>query len=169
MVRRIALVVLAALALAAGSAAAGTGGYPNAAARCRATGRLAGACPRFQWGYEAGGRWSTISSRGFDYRNCTDYVAWKLGLTWWDFGFPGRGDASLWRRYAPRAGFVVTHTPHVHDVAWWPASADEPEGHVALVVRVGAGGTVTVAEYNEDGLGRYDWRVAQAPAYLHRR
>ena len=167
MLRRLALCAVLA-ATAAGPASAATGGYPNAHAPCRWTRSADGLCAHFNWGYRMpDGSWLPISRRGFDYRNCTDYVAWKLGLTWQVFHFSGRGDASEWRAHAAWIGRVVTHVPHVGDIAWWPASATEPEGHVALVVALGPAGTARVAEYNYDGYGRYDVRTTYAPAYLH--
>lgn len=165
--RVLALAVVLAALLAAPAGAAG--GYPNVGARCRATGAVSGACPQEQWGYRSrSGVWTTISRRGFDYRNCTDYVAWRLGLTYRLFHFSGRGNASLWRAHAAWIGRVVRHSPRVGDIAWWPATAAEPEGHVALVVALGPSGTARVAEYNWDGLGRYDVRTTFARAYLHR-
>ena len=167
MAARFALVAVLAAVFAAPAGAA-TGGYPAAYAPCRWNGAVYGPCTDFAWGYRAhDGSWSLISKRGFDYRNCTDYVAWKLKLTWGDFHFSGRGDASLWRAHAARIGRIATQTPHLGDIAWWPASSSEPEGHVGIVVALGPAGTARVAEYNYDGYGRYDVRTTYAPAYLH--
>src|SRR5262249_23490759 len=69
--------------------AKGGGGYPDDAALCEWTDKRDGACTDYDWGYaQKNGRWSLISNRGFNYRNCTDFVAWYMGLTWSSFEFP---------------------------------------------------------------------------------
>ncbi len=108
-----------------------------------------------------------LSSRGFGYRNCTDFVAWKLSLTWSQFKFPvGKGDARDWEAYATNAGYQVTQTPSVGDIAWW-GSLD----HVAIVTVVHPGPTTTVdvEEYNQQYTGVYGTRQnITADAYLHK-
>src|SRR5947209_19066140 len=60
-----------------------------------------------------------LSPLGFDYRNCTDFVAWRLNkqqgvtaspwaFTWSTLGFPaGKGNAVDWKSYAAAAGYTV--------------------------------------------------------------
>jgi surface antigen len=149
----------------------GGGGYPDAGALCKWTGRPTGYCAEYEWGYrQASGRWQVISGRGFNYRNCTDFVAWFLGVGWSSFRFPaGRGNASDWAAYAGNAGLKVVHSPTVGDVAWWGRERAHGFGHVAIVTAVNSNGTVTIAEYNGDGEGDYDLRPnVVADAYLHR-
>ena len=150
----------------------GGGGYPNDGALCEWTGKHNGPCPYYDWGYLLpSGRWSLLSSRGFAYRNCTDFVAWFMGLTWSSFHFPaGKGNAVDWKAYAGHAGLQVTSVPSVGDIAWWGGEVGGGYGHVAIVTAVDADGSVTIAEYNGDGQGDYDLRPEiRADAYLHRR
>ena len=103
------------------TAGKGGGGYPNDDAICKWTGQHNGSCTDYDWGYRnANGTWSLMSSRGFAYRNCTDFVAWFEGITWSSFKFPsGLGNAADWKNYAGNAGFQVTQTPSVGDIAYW--------------------------------------------------
>lgn len=159
--------------VALGIGGKGGGGYPNDDALCEWTGQQGHgqSCADYDWGYLlADGKWQLLSSRGFDYRNCTDYVAWALGLTWSSFKFPaGKGNAVDWEAYAGNAGLTVTHTPSVGDIAWWGATASNPYGHVALVTAVNGNGTVTVSQYNGDNDGDYGFGYNEtANAYLQR-
>jgi hypothetical protein len=117
-----------------------------------------------------------ISPRGFAYKNCTDFVAFRTNVSWSSFGFPaGKGNAVDWRAYAGNAGFNVTASPSVGDIAWWGASTNSGFGHVAVVTAVASNGTVSVEEYNQPGDGTYRGPGAngrsnlRADAYLHRR
>jgi surface antigen len=114
-----------------------------------------------------GGQW--LSPRRFAYRNCTDFVAWFLGLSWSSFHFPGgKGDAADWKDYAANAGLKVTNSPSVGDVAWWGKERAGGFGHVGIVTAVAGNGTVSIAEYNGDAHGHYDIRPnVRADAYLH--
>jgi surface antigen len=149
----------------------GGGGYPDDAAVCAHTGRHDGYCADYDFGYRrANGTWALLSARGFAYRNCTDFAAWKAGVTWAAFKFPrGKGNASDWGDYAANAGLVLTQTPSVGDIAWWRKTASGSSyGHVAIVTAV-TGATVTVEEYNGGGRGEYRLRPGvRADGYLHR-
>lgn len=140
---------------------AGTGGYPY-------------------WSYDGPGSnpatytWTNSSGYGFSpygyaYRNCTDYVAWKL-TTANDFGdYRGLGNASGWAGAARGRGYRVDHKPGRGAVAWWGTELFHGFGHVAWVANVYVG-WVEVAEYNHAGTGRFDTRriPARAPdAYIH--
>lgn len=154
-------------AVDAGKGAAGA--YPDDAALCKWTGQRGGKCKNYDWGYRSGNAWSVNSSRGFAYRNCTDFVSWYLGIPRTAFRFPGAGHAANWKDAAGNAGLEVRSSPSVGDIAWWGASRGGGYGHVAVVTAVESSGAVTIAEYNGDGLGTYRVRPnVRAEAYLHR-
>ena len=145
------------------------GGYPHDDALCKWTGKRAGKCADYDWGYrQANGTWALMSSRLFNYRNCTDFAAWATGLSWSSFRFPpDRGHAADWNDYAGNAGLQVARAPAVGDIAGWEAPA--PYGHVAIVVAVNANGAVTTVDYNGDGKGNYTVKPnARADWYLRR-
>ena len=114
--RKLGLVVTA-LSLALGCfllparpALADTGGYPYAnATNCSS-----------KYG---SGSWcingNDMSPYGYDYRNCTDYVAWKikqvLGVS-----LPRTlGNADTWGPRLKTAGYTYDSTPRVGDIAAW--------------------------------------------------
>ncbi len=153
--------------------AAAGGGYPNDDAKCMHSGQIEGACDNYDWGYLQGnGTWKLNSSRGFGYRNCTDFAAFKAGVSWSSFGFPaGKGSAKDWKDYATRAGFVVNDTAAVGDIAWWPANSSGFGlfGHVAIVTMVNTDSSVDIEEYNGNGMGLYGTRTnMHATKYLHK-
>jgi phage anti-repressor protein len=99
-----------------------------------------------------GGWW--LSSRGYGYRNCTDYVAWKLE----SLGVPsqvrtGLGHARDWGTNAAARGVTVNDVPAAGSVAINTTSAGGL-GHVAYVAAT-SGSTITVQEYNSAGTGAY--------------
>ncbi|HET8607482.1 MAG TPA: CHAP domain-containing protein [Gaiellaceae bacterium] len=103
----------------------------------------------------------------FGYRNCTDFVAYKLGLTW---GKPFKGDGGDWNRYVgPGTGWIATHSPHVGDIAQWIS-----KDHVGIVTAVhrGTKTTVDIEDYNggvHTGFGTYGTQKGVvADWYLHR-
>jgi surface antigen len=151
--------VVAPTANAAGSY--GTNDYPDAGAVCTATGKVSGACP----GYD----WSGVSERHFYKRNCTDFVAWRLGITWASLAFPGGdGNARGWKQGAINSGYQTSTTPIVGAVAWWGTSIGGGFGHVAVVTAVNSDGSAKVEEYNENGMGTYsNGRNVRAEAYLY--
>ena len=153
------LALLALLGLSA-SASADTGGYPYASMPCEhapyAVSGGANYCANYDWGPKRTSRYddaSEISPYGYAYRNCTDYVAWKLA----SLGVPaslyrGNGNASGWARVA---GIVTNTTPAVGAVA---VQTSGEYGHVAFIEAV-SGNRVTVAEYNYHENGTYDTRT----------
>jgi hypothetical protein len=160
-------------------ARADTGGYPDADMPCewfpQATSGPAGTpwCADFDWGpvpstifagQESIQEETTISPRGFGYRNCTDYVAYKLGIT----ASVVHGNAAQWRGELPPS--EVTGYPTVGAVAWWGPEVDQGLGHVAVVLAVQAGGEALIGEYNAHLDGTYDTRLVRAStvdAFLH--
>lgn len=175
---RMALLSLGALALelSSGSSAravepAGgpTGGYPWANAPCAfgAAGGAECANPRdrsdlFDWyvdenddgrldggcGARAVRSGECFDQWGYEYRNCTSYVAWKLT----SLGVPssrvgGLGNAVQWPANASKRGVHRTAVPEEGAVAVDPHAA-LPFGHLAFVASLHANGTITVYEYN---------------------
>jgi hypothetical protein len=160
-------------------ARADTGGYPDANMPCewfpQATSGPAGTqwCADFDWGpvpstlfagQESIQEETTISPRGFGYRNCTDYVAYKLGIT----ASVVHGNAAQWRAELPPS--EVTGYPTVGAVAWWGPEVDQGLGHVAVVLAVQPGGEALIGEYNANLDGTYDTRLVRpstVDAFLH--
>jgi peptidoglycan DL-endopeptidase CwlO len=93
----------------------------------------------------------SLSPLGYVYRNCTDFVAWRLnrdqGVTaapwkWvWSNLTPNGGDASQWEKGWIAHGWVTSATPIVGSVAWFVGN------HVAYVHAID-GANVVIEEYN---------------------
>jgi CHAP domain len=116
-----------------------------------------GPCTNYDWGpvhTTALGDPSTISSRGYGYRNCTDWVAWRVDELGGSLSAT-LGNAKDWpNSFSPN---YITSTPAPGDVA---VSASGTYGHVAFVEAVNtANSTMTVSEYNEDKEGDGDQRT----------
>jgi surface antigen len=130
-------------------------------------------CQGFDWGptpstlfagQESIDPHSTISPRGFGYRNCTDYVAVKLGFD----AQTVHGNASQWKDQLPPAN--VTNYPTIGAVAWWGTEVDDGLGHVGVVLSLNADGSAVIGEYNNFQDGTYDTRTISsrgADAFLH--
>jgi surface antigen len=166
-------------AVAPAARAADTGGYPFTSAVCQSdTDTVAGIqyCEGSDWALN--GTIFDPSYSGYAYRNCTDWVAYRL-KTNNGYTMPsGIGDASAWGAYFAKHGLAPNTTPAVGAIAW------EADGdHVAYVEAVN-GNQVTVSEYNEgvdprkpfdpaDGEywtnGAYDVRTVASSAfeYIH--
>jgi surface antigen len=158
-----------------------TGGYPYAAAVCKfgAAGGPHCANPSnstdtYDWGYAGtpGSPFRPSDQWGYEYRNCTSYVAWRLDRA--GVGarlFTDLGNASQWlSSVAGERGVVVNMIPSPGAVAVWAASGGV--GHVAWVdsTRSGAAGvTVTVSDYNYGGTGTFATHVVTTPpsGYIH--
>jgi surface antigen len=153
---------------------ADTGGYPDSALPCEhAPYSLLGYCTTVNGPYDWGpvrdttAGWTvatTHSPRGYSYRNCTDWVAWRLE----QFGVPqglvlGLGNGGQWAANAAgRAGLSVSSTPRRGDAA---VQIGNP-GHVAFVEAVFADGAIRVSEYNKSFDGSYDDTRIGTPAQL---
>lgn len=138
---------------AASPALADTGGYPNADMPCEHAPYIAtGSCPNYDWGpTREGSQQSTYSSRGYGYRNCTDWVAWRLQqLSIPDTKTRGLGNGGQWADNAYKNGLSWSTTPQVGDAA---VRVGNP-GHVAFVEAV-SGSVITVSQYNAAGTGLY--------------
>ncbi|MBK7612697.1 MAG: CHAP domain-containing protein [Actinomycetales bacterium] len=112
----------------------------------------------YPWAGQGGGAnttstWSingtiTNPETGYYYRNCTDFVAWRLRHANGFTGLPGGiGNAATWGSWAkdPGHNYPVNDTPAVGAVAWF---SDSNWGHVAWVAAVNADGTVLTENYN---------------------
>ncbi len=115
-----------------------------------------------------------LSPLGYYYRECVDFVAWRLnrdagstGSPWrWKWGnlTPGAGSASSWKRQWENHGWATSDTPVVGAVAWFTYN------HVAYVQSVPGDGTVVLEEYNWMGSHAYHTRtvsIDSVPKYLY--
>jgi surface antigen len=104
----------------------------------------------------------SLSPLGYYYRQCVDFVAWRLnrdqGVTsapwkWvWSNLTPWGGDASQWKSAWQRHGWTVSTTPIVGSVAWFVGD------HVAYVHSI-SGSNVTIEEYNGEASRAYAMRT----------
>lgn len=126
-----------------------------------------------------------LSPLRFAFRNCTDFVAWRLNeakggnandlskFNWSILTRNGAGDGNAisWKGDAIALGVPVNNTPAIGAVAWWNGTTPNPYGHVAIVVAINtSNNTVTIEEYNSPaGSGTYlNTRSGlTADAYLH--
>jgi surface antigen len=127
----------------ASPAQADTGGYPYATLNGPGTNP-----PGSFWANASGS--GVNQATGYYYRNCTDYVAWKLqSLGVSDAKTRGLGNGGQWAANAAgRAGVSVSTTPTVGSAAIKVSTTNDPWGHVAFVEAVHSNGTITVSEYN---------------------
>lgn len=110
----------------------------------------------------------------YSYRDCTDFVAWRInrddGCThapWkWNWGnlryqgVGGNGDAIGWRHDWQVQGRGIDLAPAAGRIAWFGSSAGQ-FGHVAYVQSVN-GGMIKVEEYNWGGTQNYGIRTISA-------
>ncbi|MFT4218373.1 MAG: CHAP domain-containing protein, partial [Micropruina sp.] len=115
------------------------------------------------------GRW--YSDWGFAYRNCTDFVTWRMrdtnGVDFYNTMRGGRwGNANTWDDNARRLGYTVDNTPAPGAIAQTDAGT---YGHVAWVRSVNGDGTVNIEEYNYGTNGLYRARTVSASSfkYIH--
>ena len=114
-----------------------------------------------------------FSPLGYYYRECVDFVAWRLnrdaGATgpfkWtWSTMTPGGGNASAWANAWSSKGWASSKAPVVGAVAWFTYN------HVAYVQSVPGDGTVVLEEYNWNGSHAYHTRtvpISEVPVYLY--
>jgi surface antigen len=99
----------------------------------------------------------TGAANGFTYGYCTWWVAHKRYIPW-------RGNAAQWWWNARPFGYAEGASPQVGAVMVMGVSGSSPDGHVAYVESVGAGGSFVVSEMNwwgvpGGGWGRVDYRT----------
>ena len=152
------------------AASADTGGYPWAGATCQTSTQSYNGvayCPNDNWVYNGG----LYDTWGYNYRNCTSWVAWRLSTNN-GYAMPRAiGDASAWGGYFSSHGVAVNSTPAVGAIAW-----ESGGDHVAYVEAIN-GSNVTISEYNEhyypgnttEGDGLYETRTVSSGAfeYIH--
>lgn len=115
----------------------------------------------------------SLSPLGYYYRQCVDFVAWRLnrdqGVTsapwkWvWSNLTPWGGDASQWKLAWQKHGWTVSSTPIVGSVAWFVGD------HVAYVHSI-SGSNVTIEEYNGEASRAYAERtipISSVGAFLY--
>lgn len=108
-----------------------------------------------------------LSPLNYFYRECVDFVAWRLnrdaGTTTAPFAYvwsdltPGGGNGSQWKSAWKSHGWPTSSTPVVGSVAYFGS-----ENHVAYVKAVNADGTVLLEEYNWQNDHLYGQRTIAA-------
>jgi surface antigen len=184
------LVVLTSVDAAVLSAFADDGGYPWASAPCEFTGggtscvNPNNSSDKYDWyvdensdghfsGNPCGG--ASPSSEcfdqwGYEYRNCTSFVAWKINQIF-GVNLNNWGSATYWDTKATTAGFTLDTTPQVGDIAQWDSEPGNSFGHVAYVSAIDGSGVATFQEYNQGTTGAYSNTRTSATAspdhYIH--
>ncbi len=115
-----------------------------------------------------------FSPFNYYYRECVDFVAWRLNrdagstsapFKWtWSSLTPSGGNASNWANAWSSHGWPTSKTPVVGAVAWFNFN------HVAYVQSVGGDGSVVLEEYNWMGSHAYNKRTIKAsevPLFLY--
>lgn len=139
-----------------GSGMLGGGGYPWGLAPCIHTGQVDGSCYNYDWGVN-GNPWNWALG-GYGYRNCTDWVAYRVKMDGKHVP-SGLGNAKLWDDRAPAYNLTVSSTPRVGAAA---VSNSGYYGHVMYVEAVNGDGTIVVSDYNRAGTGKYDMNQLSA-------
>ena len=107
-----------------------------------------------------------LSPLNYFYRECVDFVAWRLNrdagsftapfLYNWSTLTPTGGNAYQWKYAWQKQGWPTSTTPVAGSVAWYSY------GHIAYVKQVNADGTIVVEDYNQSGMHQYDIRTVPA-------
>ena len=160
---RLLLAILLSMGLLVGTTttASAADDYPHKnAVDCSATYGIYSWCINNNW----------YSSRLFAYRNCTDWVGWKMatanGVSNFNNNYGGRrwGNANNWDDTARALNIPVNSTPALGAIAQTDAGSF---GHVAWVSAVNNNGTVTIEEYNNGGTGNYSTRTVPNGAFVY--
>ncbi|GHD79441.1 surface antigen [Salinibacterium amurskyense] len=116
----------------------------------------------------------TLSPLNYYYRQCTDFVAWRLNRDVGSFSAPFRwawadltpngGDAYQWKSAWEAHGWTVSATPVVGSVAWFGW-----DNHVSYVKQVNADGSVLIEEYNYvyRAYGQRTLQASEVEAFLY--
>ncbi|ANJ26403.1 CHAP domain-containing protein [Agromyces aureus] len=110
-----------------------------------------------------------LSPLRYYYRECVDFVAWRLnrdaGVTsapWkYDWGNLASGSAYAWADEWASHGWPTSSEPVVGAVAWFPYN------HVAYVQSINGDGTVNIEEYNQNSDHSYHRRTIAKGAALY--
>ena len=122
----------------------------------------------YPWPYELGEeQGGGLSVLNYYYRQCTDFVAWRINrdagsykapYKWvWSNMTPTGGNASQWKYAWEKKGWPVKNTPTVGDVAWFGSI-----NHVAYVKQVLDNGFIVIEEYNYGKKSVYNQRTILA-------
>lgn len=111
-----------------------------------------------------------LSPLNYYYRECVDFVAWRLnrdaGSTSapfrWVWSNLAQGSAYSWKREWESNGWPTGTTPVVGAVAWTPGG-----NHVAYVSGILSDGSVVIEEYNYAVDHGYSQRIAPASAFYY--
>jgi len=124
----------------------------------------------YPWPYElTDDQGGGLSPLNYYYRECVDFVAWRLNrdvgsysapFTWvWSNLTPLGGNGGQWMYNWQAKGWPVSKTPVVGAVAYTGGN------HIAYVKSVNADGTVTIEEYNYIP-GKYSQRTLPASSVV---
>jgi surface antigen/peptidoglycan hydrolase CwlO-like protein len=139
-----------------GGGQVGGGGYPWGKAPCLYGGHITGWCYDYSWGYN--GSYNNWNLSGYAYRNCTDWVAYRVEIA--GKHVPGGlGNANTWDDRAPSYGFKVSSKPKVGAAA---VSNSGYYGHVMYVEAVNGDGSIVISDYNRAGPGEYGTNTLSA-------
>lgn len=111
-----------------------------------------------------------LSPLNYYYRECVDFVAWRLnrdaGSTSapfrWVWSNLAQGSAYAWKREWESKGWPTGPTPVVGAVAWVPGG-----NHVGYVSGILSDGSVVIEEYNYAVDKGYGQRIAPASAFYY--
>lgn len=94
---------------------------------------------------------------GYEYRNCTSFVAQKISQEFNGMNISGWGNAANWAAAAQKDKYSLdpVNAPQDGDIAVWGNEVADGFGHVAYVASV-TNGVATFDEYNVQGAGTYD-------------
>jgi surface antigen len=106
----------------------------------------------------------TLSPLNYYYRQCVDFVAWRLNRDAgsysapfkyvWSNMTPSGGNASAWKSAWERNGWTTSDTPVIGSVAWFNGN------HVAYVKEI-VGSNVVIEEYN--GMAKRAYAIRTIP------
>jgi hypothetical protein len=116
------------------------------------------------------GQGGGLSPLNYYYRECVDFVAWRLNRDAdttsapyrWVWSNLAQGSAYSWKRAWDSKGWPTGTTPVVGAVAWTPGG-----NHVAYVTGVLSDGSVVVEEYNYAVDHGYGQRIAPASSFYY--
>jgi surface antigen len=128
----------------------------------------------YPWPYElASYQGGGLSPLNYFYRECVDFVAWRLNrdagsyaapYKWvWSNLTPTGGNAYQWKYAWEKHGWTVSDVPVVGSVAWFSSN------HVSYVKSVIDGGYVLIEEYNyvSGVYGQRTLAISDVDAFLY--
>jgi len=156
----VAIIGLGSLTVTTGAQSA-TLSYPWAKMPCSVKPyAVTGPCPGYAWGKTPASifRWESKGA-GYAYRNCTDYVAWKLStLSVPQSKYSNLHNGGQWATNAAANKLAADARPVVGSVAVRESTSTDRFGHVAFVEKV-SDGKITVSDYNVKKTGEGSTRT----------